>query len=62
MQLEELSAQRKFASPGYGGEARWNPAKQALVCAYCGTESPYILKADGDVAEHDLVTALIAVP
>jgi hypothetical protein len=33
-----------------------------LVCAYCGTESPYILKTDGEVIEHDLVTALKAVP
>ncbi len=62
MQLKELSAQQKLACPACGGEAQWNPAKQALVCAYCGTESPYILKTDGEVIEHDLVTALKAVP
>jgi hypothetical protein len=62
MQLKELSAQHKLACPACGGEAQWNPAKQALVCAYCGTESPYTLKTDGEVIEHDLVTALKAVP
>lgn len=62
MQLKELSAQQKLACPACGGEAQWNPAKQALVCAYCGTESPYTLKTDGEVVEHDLVTALKAVP
>jgi len=44
------------------GEAQWNPAKKALVCAYCGTESPYTLKEGGDVIEHDLVAALKAIP
>jgi ribosomal protein S27E len=62
MQLSELSALQKLACPACGGEAQWNPAKQALVCAYCGTESPYTLKANGEVVEHDLVTALKAVP
>ena len=33
MQLSELSAQQKLACPACGGEAQWNPAKQALVCA-----------------------------
>ena len=30
----------KFACPACGGEAVWNPAKQKLVCPFCGTESP----------------------
>ena len=62
MELSELSAQQKLACPACGGEAQWNPAKKALVCAYCGTESPYELKDGGEVVEHDLVAALKAIP
>ena len=62
MQLSELSAQQKLACPACGGEAQWSPSKQALVCAYCGTESPYELKDGGEAIEHDLVAALKAIP
>lgn len=55
---EEL-AQQKFACPACGAEAIWNPAKQALVCPFCGTTSPAKLDANtGGIVEHDLVTAL----
>jgi Zn finger protein HypA/HybF involved in hydrogenase expression len=55
---EEL-AREKFACPACGAEAIWNPAKQALVCPFCGTTSPAKLDADtGGIVEHDLVTAL----
>jgi hypothetical protein len=60
--LSELSAQQKLACPACGGEAQWNPGKQALVCAYCGTQSPHVLKDGGEVLEHSLVAALKAVP
>lgn len=66
MQASDLTGERaasaKFACPACGGEAHWNPAKQALICAYCGTESPYTIDASGEVREHDLVVALQAVP
>lgn len=62
MQLSEVTARHKLACPACGGEAQWNPAKKALVCAYCGTESPYEVRADGEIVEHDLVSALQAVP
>jgi hypothetical protein len=62
MQLSEVSAQQKLACPACGGEAQWNPAKKALVCAYCGTESPYEVKESGEIVEHDLVSALQAIP
>lgn len=62
MQLSEVSAGQKLACPACGGEAQWNPAKRALVCAYCGTESPYELKTDGAIVEHDLVAALQSIP
>jgi hypothetical protein len=58
-------ASRKFECPACGGEAQWNPAKHALVCPYCGTESPAELEQrDGTtvIVEHDLVAALRAVP
>ena len=66
MQASDLTGERaasaKFACPACGGEAHWNPGKQALICAYCGTESPYTIEASGEVREHDLVAALAAVP
>jgi predicted RNA-binding Zn-ribbon protein involved in translation (DUF1610 family) len=58
----EATAQRKFDSPACGGEAVWNPAKNKLVCPFCGTDSPARIEADGSVIEHDLVAALRAIP
>lgn len=58
-------ARRKFDCPACGGEAQWNPAKHALICPYCGTESPAELEErDGTtvIVEHDLAAALRAVP
>jgi DNA-directed RNA polymerase subunit RPC12/RpoP len=55
----ELTAQGKYACPACGAEAVWTPAKQALLCAYCGTESPAELAADGSgIREHDLAAAM----
>jgi len=62
----EAKAQQKFSCPACGGEARWDPAKKALVCAFCGTTSPAQaeLAATGEqvIVEHDLVQALRAIP
>ncbi|HZR20026.1 MAG TPA: zinc ribbon domain-containing protein [Verrucomicrobiae bacterium] len=62
----EATAQQKFSCPACGGEARWDPAKKALVCAFCGTASPAQLQltATGDqvIVEHDLIQALRAIP
>jgi len=59
-------AQKKFSCPACGGEARWDPAKQALVCPFCGMTSPAqaTLNATGQevIVEHDLVEALRAIP
>ncbi len=58
-------ARRKFDCPACGGEAEWNPAKHALVCPYCGTESPAELEERDDttvIVEHDLATALRSIP
>jgi Zn finger protein HypA/HybF involved in hydrogenase expression len=57
--MPELTATQKFSCPSCGGEAHWNPARKALVCPYCGTESPAEFDASpGAFAEHCLVTAL----
>ncbi len=56
--MVETTAQQKFSCPACGGEAIWNPAKQKLVCAFCGVESPARLDPDGAIVEHDLVAAL----
>jgi hypothetical protein len=64
--MAETTARQKFACPACGGEAQWNPAKQALVCPYCSTVSPaqMELNADGDqiIREHDLAAAMRAIP
>src|SRR5213595_416835 len=57
--MPEAVAREKFQCPSCGADAHWNPAKQALVCPYCGTVAPGKLdEATGVVCEHDLVTAL----
>ncbi len=56
--MTETIALSRFACPSCGGEAVWNPAKQKLVCPFCGTESPARLDPGGGVVEHDLVSAL----
>lgn len=58
-------AREKFECPACGAEAHWNPAKQALVCAFCGTQSPATLQVRGVetiIVEHDLAGALRAIP
>ena len=59
------TARAKYNCPACGADAHWNPAKQALICPFCGTESPATLEKRGDetvIVEHDLVTALRTIP
>jgi len=59
------SARDKYHCPACGAAASWNPARQALICAFCGTVSPATLQQRGEttvIVEHDLVEALRAVP
>ena len=57
--MSEITARSKYSCPSCGGEAQWNPTKQALVCPYCGTVSPAELNATtGEITEHDLAKAL----
>jgi len=64
--MAEAKARSKFSCPACGGEATWNPAKQALVCAFCGTTSPAQLEVSPSgeeiIREHDLATALRSIP
>jgi hypothetical protein len=60
-----VTARAKFSCPACGAEANWNPAKQALICPYCGAVSPATLEtrgADTVIVEHDLAAALRAIP
>lgn len=55
----EVTARGKFHCPACGAEAVWNPARQAMICGFCGTASPATLdQQTGEVREHDLVAAL----
>ncbi len=57
--MTEATALKKFHCPACGAEAEWNPAKQALVCPFCGTVAPaQVDQVTGEIKEHDLVTAL----
>lgn len=64
--MAEAVAQKKFSCPSCGGEAQWNPAKQALMCPFCGTTAPAQaqLAPNGEqvIVEHDLVAALRGIP
>ncbi len=64
--MSEALARNKFACPACGGEAQWNPGKQALVCPFCGTTSPaqINLTSGGEegIKEYDLATALRSIP
>ena len=63
-QATEVKARVKHTCPACGGEATWNPAKQALVCGFCGTTAPGTLEdaTTGKIVEHDLVQALRGIP
>ena len=65
--MSEAVARSKFSCPACGAEAVWNPAKKALVCNFCGTTSPANVELTGfsateTIVEHDLATALRAIP
>ena len=62
---DEVQARQKYNCPSCGAEAQWNPAKQALICPFCGTQSPATLQVHGGdtvVVEHELTAALRAIP
>lgn len=64
--MPDAIAQKKFSCPACGGEAQWNPSRQALVCPYCGTTSPAQIEllptGEEIIRENDLASALRAIP
>jgi DNA-directed RNA polymerase subunit RPC12/RpoP len=60
--MAELLARDKYHCPACGADAHWDPAKQALVCPFCGTVSPAEITPEGKIREHDLVAALRGIP
>jgi len=59
----ETVALAKHSCPACGAQATWSPGKQALICPYCGTESPHeINEASGEIREIDLVQTLREMP
>jgi len=61
-QAQPVTAHAKHSCPACGAEAHWNPAKQALICPFCGTTAPGKLEPERTgnpaITEHDLVKAL----
>jgi hypothetical protein len=61
--MAEVTALDKHPCAACGAQAQWNPAKQRLVCPFCGMEAPYAVDAQsGRVEELDLVRALRELP
>jgi len=61
--MSQLSALDKFPCSACGAQAQWNPARQLLVCPFCGTAAPFnIDAATGAIEELDLAKALRELP
>jgi hypothetical protein len=61
--LAEINALDKFPCAACGAQAQWNPAKQMLVCPFCGTSAPFSIDAaTGAIEELDLAKALRELP
>jgi DNA-directed RNA polymerase subunit RPC12/RpoP len=59
----QVTALRRRPCADCGGDTEWNPAKQALVCPYCGSVVPgAVAPQGGEVIEHDLAAALRNAP
>ena len=62
--MPEISALDKYPCAACGAQAEWNPAKQLLVCPFCGTSSPFTVdaKRPATIVELDLAKALRELP
>ena len=60
--MSSATAHKKFHCPACGAEAVWTPAKQAIICPYCGNTSPaqVELTATGEeiIKEHEALITL----
>jgi hypothetical protein len=61
--MSDIVALDKHPCPACGAQAEWNPAKQLLVCPFCGTSAPFSVDAaTGKIEELDLAKALRELP
>jgi hypothetical protein len=61
--MADARAVEKHPCAACGAQAQWNPARQRLVCPFCGTEAPYETNpATGAIQEIDLVRTLREMP
>ncbi len=61
--MPDIAALEKHPCAACGAQAVWNPAKQALVCPFCGTLTPFVLDStSGALVENDLARALRELP
>jgi hypothetical protein len=60
--MTDVAALEKHACAACGAQAEWNPTKQALVCSFCGTVTPFSVDSNGAIVELDLVRALRELP
>ena len=61
--MTDIAALDKHACAACGAQAVWNPAKQLLVCPFCGTAAPFVVDAaSGALVENDLAQALRDLP
>ena len=60
--MSAVTALRKYPCAACGAQAEWNPARQLLVCSFCGTSAPFTIAEDGTIVEHDLAKALRETP
>lgn len=61
--MVDIVALEKHPCAACGAQAEWNPAKQLLVCPFCGTAAPFTVDpASGALVENDLARALRELP
>jgi hypothetical protein len=60
--MAAINALEKHPCSACGAQAEWNPAKQLLVCPFCGTATPFTVDATGAIQELDLAKALRELP
>ena len=61
--MPDIAALEKHPCAACGAQAEWNPSKQALVCPFCGTVTPFVVDSTtGALVENDLARALRELP
>ena len=61
--MADITALDKYPCAACGAQAQWNPAKQLLVCPFCGTSTPFSVDAATlQIEELDLAKALREIP